>query len=66
VRRLLGNCKYVGIWVWGKLRSIRNSKGKVKQEKAPEADVLTVERPDLRIIDDKTWAARRYSRSATK
>jgi cell division septum initiation protein DivIVA len=57
VRKLLENSKYVGIWVWGKLRNIRNSEGKIKQEKAPEGDVLTVERPGLRIIDDKTWAA---------
>ncbi len=56
VRRLLGNSKYVGTWTWGRRRNIRNSKGKVKQEQAPEEDVVTVERPGLRIVDNKTWA----------
>jgi len=55
VRRMLGNEKYVGIWIWGKTKTSRSSAGKVKQVALPENEWIRVERPDLRIIDQGEW-----------
>lgn len=56
VRRILENAKYIGHWVWGSTRTIRNSQGRKKQIPVPEELQVQTDRPDLRIIDDATWA----------
>ncbi|HRX84412.1 MAG TPA: recombinase family protein, partial [Phycisphaerae bacterium] len=55
VRRILGNAKYVGHWVWGTTVTVRDSRGRKRQVPSTADQIATVERPDLRIIDDKTW-----------
>jgi len=55
VRRMLGNEKYIGIWIWGKTKTSRSSAGKVKQVAMPEKEWIHMEHPDLRIIDQVVW-----------
>jgi site-specific DNA recombinase len=55
VRRILANPKYVGKWSWGATRTIRNSRGKVRQVPVPEDRKAVRERPDLRIIAQDLW-----------
>lgn len=55
VRRILANTKYVGQWVWGTTKTIRNSAGKIKQISVPSEDWIRIERPELRIIDQSVW-----------
>lgn len=58
--RLLQNRKYIGIWPWGKMKNVRDPEtGDVSQEPRPEDETQAWERhfPELRIIDDATFAA---------
>jgi site-specific DNA recombinase len=55
VRRILANPKYIGTWSWGATRTIRNSRGKVRQVPVPEDRKAVRERPDLRIIAQELW-----------
>ena len=55
IRRILENAKYVGQWLWGAKRTIRNSKGKVKQVPVPDTQRAMRERPHLRIIAQELW-----------
>lgn len=55
VRTILSNAKFVGDWVWGKTTTLRNSKGKTKQNPVPPEEWVRVTREDLRIIDQQTW-----------
>jgi DNA invertase Pin-like site-specific DNA recombinase len=60
VRRLLSNPRYIGQWPWGVLRNMRNPlDGTVTAEVRPESEWgrNTRDKPELRIIDDATWAA---------
>ena len=57
VRKMLDNEKYIGSWRWGTTRTIRNSQGRKKQIPVPLDQHVIVARPELRIIDDSTWAA---------
>lgn len=57
VRKMLGNSKYAGTWIYGRTRTIRDSKGRKKQVAVQNSEVTTVDRPGLRIIDDSTWGA---------
>ena len=59
VVRLLSNEKYIGIWPWGEEQNVRNPEtGEVRQEERPEEESSkwTREFPELRIIDDETFA----------
>ena len=56
VRRILENGKYVGHWIWGTTRTIRNSQGRKKQVSVPKELQVKTNRPELRMIDDATWA----------
>jgi len=55
VRRIPGNEKYIGIWRWGQTRTVRNSKGKKRQDPVPAAKRVTHHRPDLRIVEQPAW-----------
>jgi hypothetical protein len=55
VRGILDNEKYIGIWRWGRTRTIRNSQGKKKQIPVPEDQQIVVERPELRVIGVDAW-----------
>jgi site-specific DNA recombinase len=55
VRRILQNPKYIGLWTWGATRTIRNSKGKVRQVPVPEQRKALRERPNLRIVSQELW-----------
>jgi len=60
VRRLLSNPRYTGQWPWRVRRNKRNPlDGTVTADVRPESEwgKNTRDRPDLRIIDDATWAA---------
>lgn len=69
VREILINAKYIAIWPWGKLTTIRNSHGKTKYVPVADPQSITTRiRADLRIIDDQTWQAAQarlaYNRNA--
>ena len=56
VSRMVRNGKYTGEdWTWGATITIRDSKGHKKQVPAPADEVVCVNRPDLRIIDQELW-----------
>ncbi len=55
VHRILENSKYVGEWVWGRTKTIRNGGGKTRQAKTPREDWFKADRPHLRIVDQSTW-----------
>jgi len=55
VRRILRNKKYIGVWVWGATTALGNSTGQKRRIAAPSHDMVTEQRPDLRIIDQETW-----------
>jgi site-specific DNA recombinase len=55
VRRMLSNSKYVGIWTWGKTTTKRHSKNKKRQVPASSDQILSCQRPDLRIIEQSVW-----------
>ena len=55
VRKILENAKYVGVWRWGHTLTLRNSKGKTRQQPVPAGQGVTHQRPDLRIIQQETW-----------
>lgn len=59
VSGLLKNAKYVGLWPWGQSKNVRDPMtGKVRQEKRSfaETDHWLRHFPELRIIDDETFA----------
>jgi hypothetical protein len=56
VRRILTNPKYIGTWVYGKTTTVYDGHGKKKQVHArPDQQVTSVQRPQLRIIDQAMW-----------
>jgi site-specific DNA recombinase len=55
VRKILGNAKYIGVWHWGQTTTLRNSKGKTRQQPVPAGQGVTHQRPDLRIIAQAAW-----------
>lgn len=55
VRRILANSKYIGDWVWGKTKTVRDGGGRKRQAKVPADSWVHVSRPELRIIDELTW-----------
>jgi|CXWL01.1.fsa_nt_gi DNA invertase Pin-like site-specific DNA recombinase len=52
---MLRNEKYVGIWKYGKMRSLHHSSGKRRDIPAQPADIAEDSRPHLRIIDQDSW-----------
>jgi DNA invertase Pin-like site-specific DNA recombinase len=55
IRRMLGNEKYIGKWVWGKTATCSNSSGETKQVPVPTGQEVTRDRPGLRIIEQDVW-----------
>ena len=58
--RLLSNPKYIGIWPWGQKQNVRDpSTGDIRQaDRDPEkADKWVRHFPELRLIDDETFAS---------
>lgn len=55
VRRILANSKYIGDWVWGKTKTVRDGGSRKRQAATPVDSWVYVIRPELRIIDDVTW-----------
>mgnify|MGYP001812419958 CR=1 FL=1 len=53
----LRNTKYMGKWPWGKTETVRNSKGKTKQNPVEQRDVVWHDRPDLAIVTDELFDA---------
>ena len=52
---MLANAKYIGNWTWGKSKTLRNSKGKIKRVPLPATKWTTRDRPDLRIVESQLW-----------
>jgi site-specific DNA recombinase len=57
VREMLWNEKYRGEFIYGKTRHRKLSDGTETRDAVPEAEWTRVQRDDLRIVDDETWAA---------
>jgi DNA invertase Pin-like site-specific DNA recombinase len=55
IRAMLSNPKYIGQWTWGKSTTVHNSEGKTKPKPASVDDIVTVERPELRILPQDLW-----------
>jgi DNA invertase Pin-like site-specific DNA recombinase len=57
VREMLWNEKYRGQFIYGKTRHRKLSDGTETRDAVPEAEWTRIQRDDLRIVDDETWAA---------
>jgi DNA invertase Pin-like site-specific DNA recombinase len=55
IRDLLTNETYRGVVVWNKTRAAMK-KGREVMVPRPESEWIKVEAPDLRIVDEETWA----------
>ena len=55
VRRMLANEKYVGVWVWGRTTTCRDSKGRRKQVTVVPGQEVSRDRPELRIVEQAVW-----------
>jgi hypothetical protein len=55
IRRMLSNAKYIGLWRWGNSTTVRDSNGRKKQVPVPCDEVVTIERPGLRIVPQELW-----------
>jgi DNA invertase Pin-like site-specific DNA recombinase len=55
IRAMLLNARYRGVYVHGKVKKVRHG-GVVARVRAEASEVITVEIPEWRIIDDETWA----------
>ena len=55
VKTILSNPKYIGKWAWGVTVCFRDGQGKPHIHPRDNGPVVTLDRPDLRIIDDVTW-----------
>lgn len=54
IRSMLLNARYRGVYVHGKINKVRR-RGVVTREAAASADVITLDVPEWRIVDDETW-----------
>ena len=56
VRRALGNARYRGAWQYGRTEAVWQNKADYSRQFERERPLLTVDRPDLRVVDEATWA----------
>ncbi|MBX3156783.1 MAG: recombinase family protein [Deltaproteobacteria bacterium] len=56
VRTVLLNARYRGVYVHGRIKKVRQG-GATIRAKADPHEVLTVEVPEWRVVDDETWFA---------
>lgn len=67
VRFWLKNQKYIGRYVWNQRRHERRPGSRTKVARfLPESDWKIYDRPELRIIDDQTWARVQHRLSEVK
>jgi site-specific DNA recombinase len=67
VRNWLGNPRYVGRVIWNQRRFERKPGTRTKVARPlPQSEWKIHDRPDLRIIDDTTWAAVQSRRAVVK
>ena len=58
IRAILRNTAYIGEWTYGEHRWTKDpATGNRRRRKARPEEVQKISQPDLRIIDEKTWAA---------
>lgn len=56
VRHLLGNRRYRGTWQYGDTEAVWQNKADYSWQNKRERPLLEVELPDLRLVDERTWA----------
>ena len=56
VRTILLNARYRGVYIHGRIKKVRQA-GAVIRVKADPTEMLTIEIPEWRIVDDATWFA---------
>ncbi len=56
VRTILLNPRYRGVYIHGRIKKVRHAGG-IMRVKADPTEMLTVEIPEWRIVDDATWFA---------
>jgi site-specific DNA recombinase len=56
IREMLRNHRYRGVYIHGRVKRVRRG-GKRIATLAPPEEILTVEVPEWRILDDSTWFA---------
>jgi hypothetical protein len=56
IRKMLQNPRYRGIYVHGKVKKLRRA-GVIVRVKADPAEVVVVDIPEWRIVDDHAWFA---------
>jgi len=55
IRRLVRDELYIGIVNWNRTRNERDPAGRMRQRKRDPEEWVTVENPELRIVDKLTW-----------
>ncbi len=56
IRAMLRNSRYQGVYAHGRIKSLRRG-GKTIRQKADPSEVITIDVPEWRIVDDETWFA---------
>jgi site-specific DNA recombinase len=56
IRSMLQNARYRGVYIHGKIKKLRRS-GSVKRVKAEPDEILMVDLPEWRIVEDDVWFA---------
>ena len=56
IRPMLMNPRYRGVYMHGRVKTLRR-KGKTIREKCDPSEVISIDIPEWRIIDDDTWLA---------
>jgi len=56
ISRILKNEKYTGLWIWRKYKNARDPiTGRIKKIPRPVEERLSIQKEELRIIDNDTW-----------
>ena len=55
IRRILSCAKYVGVWTWGKTKTVRDSSGNKKQIALNPEEWTVKDRASLRIVQQELW-----------
>jgi DNA invertase Pin-like site-specific DNA recombinase len=66
IAHILGNERYIGVYVWNKTKSDRDENGKIVTRPRPQDEWVRCEIPDWRIVSDELWKSVQAERQLKK
>ena len=66
IRTILLNPRYRGLYIHGRIKKVRHASGSMRVKAEPK-DIIMIDLPEWRIVDDATWfaVAERFTGSAS-